>query len=74
MLAVLSVSIKKYFVEKGDSKTERIKVAIPANIRWDAYKTYDEVRLENKFAILPIKLHLTQDLHQALAKNKKISK
>lgn len=74
MLAVLSGAMKRYFVERGDTKTNRIKVAIPANIRWQAYDTYDQVALENKFAILPIKLHLSEDLHAALNLNKKITK
>jgi len=50
MCAALSVSMAKLFEEKGDTKTKRIQIGVPVNIRWEMYKTYEDVKLENKFS------------------------
>lgn len=38
---------------------------IPANIRFAFYPTREEVKLENKFAVVPLKVPLTEDMQSA---------
>ena len=73
MTSALSVAIKQLFEDRGDTKTDRMQIAVPVNIRWAPYKTYDEVQLENKFAPMPVKIPLDTDLEQALKKMKPVA-
>jgi NRPS condensation-like uncharacterized protein len=66
MTVSLSIAIKRYFVSKGDSKTNRINIALPVNIRWEPYSTFNSVYLENKFAPMPIDLPLLEDIDTAI--------
>ena len=50
-----------------------MQIAIPVNIRWAPYKTYDEVQLENKFSPMPITIPLDTDLESALKKMKPVA-
>ena len=61
------------FEDRGDTKTDRMQIAVPVNIRWAPYKTYDEVQLENKFSPMPVKIPLDTDLEQALKKMKPVA-
>lgn len=57
----LSNALAKYFSKLGDDKTKEVSIMMPSNIRWSMYKTYDSVKLENKFAPIPIKIPLEVD-------------
>lgn len=43
MISALSIATAKLFQEKGDGSQKRMRIAVPANIRWKYYETYDEV-------------------------------
>ena len=34
MICALSVTLKKWFEELGDTKTNKVRVGVPVNIRW----------------------------------------
>lgn len=44
---------------------------IPANIRFKFYPTPDQVKLENKFAVIPFYLPLVSDMETAYPQIKK---
>ena len=74
MTGALSVAMARLFKEKGDEKNKRFRIAMPCNIRWKQYNTYDEVRLENKFAPMPLKVDLVEDHKEALSRAKRVSR
>ena len=55
--SALSSSLHKLFKEHGDNNTE-IQLFVPANIRFSFYKSVKTIKLENKFAVLPVKMPL----------------
>jgi NRPS condensation-like uncharacterized protein len=68
-IVILSMcsSLKKYLKDKGDpagdEKVESdIQIMMPANIRWGFYKSREDIRIENKFAALPIKMPLINNI------------
>ena len=48
-------------------------MAVPVNIRWAPYATYDEVKLENKFSPMQIAIPLDTSHEEALKKIKPIT-
>jgi hypothetical protein len=46
----------------GDKKTDHINIAIPANIRYSHYESWEKVKLENKFAPVPLTIPLDSDI------------
>jgi hypothetical protein len=74
MTIALSMAVKRYFVIKGDTKTNRINIIIPVNIRWEPYSTFGSVHIENKFAPMPIDLPLFEDFEKAVPAIVKITK
>lgn len=74
MIAALSMGMARLFKDRGDAKTKRMRIAMPANIRWNYYRTYDEVKLENKFAPMALKIDLEDDAHSALERTKRVSR
>ena len=64
--ACLSASVKQFFEMKGDTHTKEISIVIPANIRFKPYACLNEVKLENKFAAVPLRIPLCNDLDEAL--------
>lgn len=62
MTSSLSVAVSRYFREKepGSNHT-RLNLALPANIRWSRYETFDDVKLENKFAPFPLTIPLSEN-------------
>lgn len=51
---------------KGDTKTTSVNIVIPANIRFKHYETIDELKLENKFAPIPVVIPLENTMEKAL--------
>lgn len=43
MVSALSVATARLFKDRGEEKVKRMRIAVPCNIRWKYYKTYDEV-------------------------------
>lgn len=74
MISALSTATAKLFKDRGDEKSKRIRIAVPANIRWKQYETYEEVKLENKFAPLPLKVDLAIEPEEALERAKRVSR
>lgn len=65
-MTALSMATKRYLVSKGDTETQFINICIPVSIRWTPYKTWDDVKLENKFAPMPLDLPLISNPKTAL--------
>lgn len=61
MLSALSKATADLFKDRGDEKTKRMRICMPASIRWKQYMTFDEVKMENKFAPIPLKVDLESD-------------
>lgn len=59
--SALTCSMNTIFKEKGD-KSKDFKLVIPANIRFSFYPSPEKVKLENKFAAIPLTVPLTQDM------------
>jgi len=74
MVAALSMSVKRYHVLKGDTKTNKMDICIPANIRWEHYQTRDDVKLENKFAPVALQIPLCADAETAMEKIKPVTR
>mmetsp|Transcript_842 Transcript_842/g.1275 ORF Transcript_842/g.1275 Transcript_842/m.1275 type:complete len:290 (-) Transcript_842:110-979(-) len=74
MISALSMATARLFKERGDEKNQRMRIAVPCNIRWKYYKTYDEVELENKFAPMPIKIPLKTNVEEALTSSSRVSR
>ena len=69
----LAVAMKNLFEERGDKDTNTIQLAMPVNIRWGPYATYDDVKLENKFSPMPVKLPICSDPEESLKKVKPVT-
>ena len=60
-------SLKKYFKLHGDplgneNTHDDIQIFMPVNIRWSFPKTRSEIKIENKFAALPIRMPLVNNM------------
>jgi len=64
--------MKEYFELKGDH-SEKINLAIPANIRFQHYGSWEKVKFENKFAAIPMVIPLHKDLNKSLLEVPKIT-
>jgi hypothetical protein len=51
---------------KGDTKTDKINIVIPANIRFAHYGSWEKVKFENKFAPVPLEIPLDSNIHTSL--------
>jgi len=68
----LSCSMNTLFKENKDPNTH-FKIVIPANIRFSFYPTRDEVKLENKFAPIPLTVPLVSDMQSSYEIIKKVT-
>ena len=66
MISCLQVTVARFFKEHGDEKNKRFRIAMPCNIRWKQYETFEEVKMENRFAPMPLKVAITSDHMDAL--------
>jgi NRPS condensation-like uncharacterized protein len=69
----VSNAIATYFKNNGDQSSE-INIIIPVNIRWGMYKTFESVKMENKFAPATLTIPLITDPVEALSRISKITK
>lgn len=44
---------------------------MPVNIRWELYPSFKQVKLENKFAPIPLELPLVEDSQESLKQVRK---
>lgn len=58
----LCSSLKQYFEDKGDTSCDKINICVPSSLRFSHYKTMKDIKLENKFAPIPLELPLYSDL------------
>ena len=49
-------------------------MVIPANIRFEFYKSRDHMKLENKFSVLPLRIPLIKTMQEAYPKIKEVTK
>lgn len=69
----LATGVKEYFELKGDSKTDRFNLVIPANIRFAHYGSWERVKFENKFAPVPLTIPLRKSIDESLAEVPKVT-
>lgn len=74
VIACLSSSIKQYFELKGDCETNLINLGLPANVRFQYYETLDELKLENKFSGINMKLPLIKNVFEGFKAIPEITK
>ena len=66
--ACAGTALKQYFEKKGCKDVKSVNIAIPANIRFAHYPTWEAVKFENKFAPFPMTVPLELDLADSLVK------
>jgi hypothetical protein len=71
--ACAGTALKQYFEMKGFKDSKSINIAIPANIRFAHYPTWEAVKFENKFAPFPMTVPLERDLALSMAKVHKVT-
>ena len=73
VMSSLSTAMNKIFKDVGD-ENKTISISIPANIRFKFYPTPADVKLENKFAAIPLTVPLASTMKDAYPLVKKASK
>jgi hypothetical protein len=66
VMACLASGLKQYMEGHGDMNTDKVHMVIPANIRFQHYSTLESLRLENKFAVVPLEIPLHADLQTSM--------
>ena len=51
---------------KGDTKTDKLNIVIPANIRFHHYETIEQLKMENKFAPISMTIPLKKNMEESL--------
>ena len=67
MTCMLSKSVLTYLAKRGED-SKQFNLCIPANIRWQMYEKYDDVKLENKFAPIALRIPIISDFTEAAIK------
>ena len=78
ILAMCS-GLKKYLKDKGDpcgadNVETDIQIMMPANLRWGFPKSKEDIHIENKFAALPIKMPLINNIKDSYKRIQKVTK
>ena len=71
--ACVGSAISQYFESKGRKDIKRLNIAIPANIRFAHYPSWEKVKFENKFAPFPMTIPLETDLDRSLVEVHKVT-
>jgi NRPS condensation-like uncharacterized protein len=71
--SALSTSMNVLFKENKDQAQE-FSVVMPANIRFKFYATPKDIKLENKFAAIPLSVPLVSTMEEAYPKIQKVTK
>ena len=72
--ACTGTAIKKYFEKKGCMDVDKLNIAIPANIRFEHYPSWEKVQFENKFAPFPMTVPLVSDIKNSIVEVNKVTK
>ena len=77
VVTATSQAVKEYLKIAGDPLGTKddatINIIMPANIRYDGmYKTREEVKLENKFTAIPMRIPLISDMENSYEKMRKV--
>ena len=64
--ACLGTAVKEYIDNHGGNDIKKLNIAIPANIRFSHYPTWEDVKFENKFAPVPLTIPLERDLIKSM--------
>lgn len=64
-MTIMSLSIKRYFISKGDEKSNKMLVMIPINFR-ERPTTPENFEFKNQFAIFPMEIKLFTDFDTAV--------
>lgn len=67
MMASITTALNTIFTEQGE-KIDTIKMALPANLRFKFYKSRRDVKMENKFAALPLTVPMSSTMEEAYKK------
>ena len=73
VLCAMTTALNTIFKENNDPVTE-FQIAIPANIRFSFYPTKEDVKLENKFAAIPLTVPVTDRMETSYGKIKNATK
>lgn len=73
VLSSLTTALNTVFTEQGE-KIDKVQIALPANLRFKFYKSRHHVKMENKFACLPMEVPLSSTMEEAYTKIHKASK
>jgi hypothetical protein len=71
--ACAATALCQYFEKKGRTDIKTLNIAIPANIRFAHYPTWESVKFENKFAPFPMTIPLERDLSTSMTKVHKVT-
>lgn len=63
----ISTSLSEFFKKRGDD-SEDVQIVIPANIRFYFYPNKEQVKLENKFSAMPLRIPLSDTMEAAYKK------
>lgn len=72
ILSSLTTALHSLFQDRNEDVKE-VKLTIPANIRFQFYNNREDVKLENKFAAIPLTVPVTESMSKAYDKVTKIS-
>lgn len=72
VLCALTTTLNTIFKENNDP-VEEFKIVVPANIRFKFYPTKEEVKLENKFAAIPLTVPTTDKMETSYGKIKSVT-
>ena len=62
VMSALSTAMNTFFKDAGETGQKSINISIPANIRFKFYPTPADVKLENKFAAIPLTVPLASNM------------
>ena len=71
--SALSTAMNVMFKENKDPAKD-FTVVIPANIRFKFYASVEDVKLENKFAAIPLTVPLMDKMEEAYPRIQKVTK
>ena len=68
LTSCLATAIKQYFEKTGNNNknVDTLNMAIPGNIRFGPYESWQHCRFENKFNPIPCIIPLDSDIKQSL--------
>lgn len=73
IMCSLTTALKTVFTEQGE-QVDSIKMALPANLRFKFYKSRQHVKMENKFAALPICVPLSSTMEESYKRIHNVTK